>query len=143
MPHRAVRSVLVCAALAACAQTASVTSGPPQAADAFSDKSPSSAQADVRLILVATPAAGESRTFQFVGEITGGADNNPDLYCQATTWAFGDGPGLTVTPSCAPWSADVKIRRRFENTHTYEQRGTYTATFTYGALTAQVSVEAR
>lgn len=143
MPHRTVRAVLVCAALAACAQRASVISGSPQAADGFSDTSPAGAQADVRLVLVATPAAGEPRTFRFVGEITGGADNNPDLYCQATTWAFGDGPGLTMTPSCTPWSADVKIRRRFENTHTYEQRGTYTAMFTYGALTARVSVEAR
>ncbi len=79
MPHRTVRAVLVCAALAACAQRASVISGSPQAADGFSDTSPAGAQADVRLVLVATPAAGEPRTFRFVGEITGGADNNPDL----------------------------------------------------------------
>ena len=101
----------------------------------------SSAQSEIRLTLTANPDSTQARVFQFVAEITGGADNEPSLYCQATTWDFGDGPGLTVTPSCVPYSPEVRITRRFEVKHTYDKAGTYEATLVYGPLRAQRSVQ--
>jgi hypothetical protein len=101
----------------------------------------SSAQSEIRLTLIANPDSTQVRAFVFVAEITGGADNEPSLYCQATTWDFGDGPGLTVTPSCVPYSPETRITRRFETKHTYAKAGTYEATLVYGPLRAQRSVE--
>jgi hypothetical protein len=99
------------------------------------------AQGVVRVTLTSNPVDGQSREYRFVAEITGGPDNNPDLYCVEMTWGFGDGPAATVTPSCAPWTPDVRIPRRFERSHTYEQGGSYNVTFTYGPLSAQLAID--
>ena len=101
----------------------------------------SSVQSEVRLTVTANQLGGEPRTFEFVAEIAGGADNEPSLYCQATTWEFGDGPGLTVTPSCAPYSPETRITRRFAMKHSYSEPGTYDVTFVYGPLRAQRTVQ--
>ena len=108
-----------------------------------SGQAPSSAQSAARLTLAADLAAASSRTYNFLAEIVGGADNDRSLYCVATTWGFGDGPALTVTPSCAPWTPDTKIQRRFRTSHAYQEPGSYVVTFSYGSLTAQRTVEVR
>lgn len=95
----------------------------------------------IAMTLTAAATGVESRMFTFAAEIVGGPDNNPDLYCVASTWGLGDGPPLTVTPSCTPWTPDVAIPRRFEVSHTYADPGSYEATFAYGPLTASVVVE--
>src|SRR5262245_58497080 len=100
-----------------------------------------SVQSEIRLVLSANQVSGQSRALEFVAEITGGADNEPSLYCQATTWDFGDGPPLTMTPSCAPYSPDVRITRRLVMKHTYSASGTYNVTLTYGPLRAQTTVQ--
>ena len=96
-------------------------------------------------ILTLTVAADrvESQRMMFTAEIVGGPDNNPDLYCVESTWSFGDGPPLTVSPSCMPWSSNVTIPRRFEVVHTYATSGTYEAVFVYGPLIARAAVEVR
>ena len=98
-------------------------------------------QPEASLTLAANRAADNSRTYNFLAEIVGGADNDRDLDCVATTWGFGDGPALTVTPSCAPWTPDTKIQRRFETSHAYQEPGSYVATFVYGSLIARRTVE--
>jgi hypothetical protein len=94
-------------------------------------------QTEAGVSLTVSLLEGQRRTFRLVAEIKGGRDNDPDLYCQPLTWGFGDGPALTVTPMCAPWTQDVMIRRRFDTRHAYEHAGTYNVTFSYGPLTAK------
>jgi hypothetical protein len=93
--------------------------------------------------LTAAAASADSRTYSFVAEIVGGADDDQKLYCMATTWDFGDGPAMTVTPSCAPWAAGMKIQRRFETTHTYANAGRYKAVFSYGSLSTERAIDVR
>ena len=100
----------------------------------------STTQAGVRLTLVVSTVAGQPRTFQFVAEAIGGADNNPELYCVGNTWDFGDGPPLSVSPSCTPWTSESKIQRRYENTHAYEKAGLYEVRFTVGAFSAHTTL---
>ncbi len=91
----------------------------------------------VDMIMQVQDVDGESRTFRFIAEIRGGPDNNPDLYCVATTWRFGDGPPLASSPGCAPWTPEVRIRRRFETVHAYEAPGSYETSLSYGPLASR------
>ncbi len=95
----------------------------------------------MQLALAAEVVEGQTRSYHFVAQIVGGPDNNRDLYCVSSTWSFGDGPGLTVTPSCAPWTPEVVIRRRFETSHEYAAQGSYDASFAYGPLMAHRVVD--
>jgi hypothetical protein len=100
-------------------------------------------QSAASIILTAVAAPADSRTFSFVAEIVGGADDDQKLYCMATTWNFGDGPAMTVTPSCAPWTAGMKIERRFEASHTYEKPGRYVTAFSYASLSTERVIDVR
>ena len=105
---------------------------------------PVTKQAEVAtLILTADLAGADSRMYTFRAEIVGGSDNDQRLYCAATTWAFGDGPAITSTPSCAPWTLDVKIQREFMTSHLYTERGRYVASFTYGPLNVQRTIDVK
>ncbi len=86
----------------------------------------------VELSLSATPVAGEPLTVRLVAELTGGPDNNRELYCPGQEWQFGDGMGMATSASCMVWTPSSTIQRRFEQTYTYEKAGTYEVTFTYG-----------
>ena len=77
---------------------------------------------------------GRPLTFQFTAEIAGGRDNSRDLYCQGTSWEFGDGMGVAVMPGCIPWNPNATLPRHHVQTYTYEKPGTYEATFSYGPL---------
>ena len=100
-------------------------------------------RAAASITLTAAAASADSRAISFVAEIVGGADDDQTLYCVATTWDFGDGPAMTMTPSCMPWTAGMKIQRRFETSHTYEKPGRYTAAFSYGSLSTQRAIDVR
>jgi len=104
---------------------------------------PVAKQAEVTLTLTADPAEPGSRMYNFRAQIIGGADNDERLYCAATTWAFGDGPAMTSTPSCAPWALDVKIQRVFMTSHLYKEPGGYVASFTYGPLSVQRTIDVK
>lgn len=97
----------------------------------------------VTMTLAAAVSEAELRMITFTAEIAGGTDNNPDLYCVASTWDFGDGPSMTVSPSCAPWNPDIVITRRFETSHKYASPGRYEASFAYGPLRARAAIEVR
>ena len=86
----------------------------------------------VELSLSATPVAGEPLTVRLVAELTGGPDNNRELYCPGQEWQFGDGMSMATSASCMVWTPSSTIQRRFEHTYTYEKAGTYEVTFTYG-----------
>jgi hypothetical protein len=105
--------------------------------------SPTPAGSQVRLSLSADVVDAGQRSYRFVAEIAGARTDDSSLYCQATTWGFGDGPALTVTPSCAPWAPGTTVQTRFENAHSYAVGGRYEATFAYGALTATATVEVK
>ena len=98
-------------------------------------------QPPATLTLAAAQAADSPRLYNFHAEIVGGADNDSELYCVATTWDFGDGPSLTFAPSCVPWTPDIKIQRRFDTSHTYAGSGRYAVTLVYGHLTAKATVD--
>ena len=86
------------------------------------------------LSLSATPVAGRLLTVHLIAELTGGPDNNRDLYCQGIDWQFGDGMGVGIMPGCIAWTPSDTIARHFEETYTYEKAGVYEVTFTYGPL---------
>ena len=100
-------------------------------------------QSAASIALSAVAASTDSRVFSFVAEIVGGADDDQQLYCMTTTWDFGDGPAISMTPSCVPWTAGMKIQRRFEASHTYENPGRYTAAFSYASLSTQRAIDVR
>jgi hypothetical protein len=95
------------------------------------------------MTLSAEASASSSRTYTFRADIVGGRDDDGSLYCQALTWAFGDGPPMTLTPSCVEWTAASKIQRQFTATHEYGKPGTYRVEFTYARLTASRTVVVR
>lgn len=105
---------------------------------------PTPAGNDIRLTVTANLENGATRTYSFVGELIG-VSNDESLYCQAVTWGFGDGPALTVTPSCVPWGPGSTVQTRYTNRHTYSAPGTYVVTFGYGSQgrTAQTTIEVR
>ena len=95
------------------------------------------------MTLAADPTPAESRTYIFRAEIVGGSDNDKRLYCQGITWAFGDGSPVTMTPSRAPWTIDVKIQREFMISHGYKEPGRDVASFSYGPLSAQQTIDVK
>jgi len=95
---------------------------------------------DPQLGLVAELAAPGTRAYRFTAQITGEASDPSSLYCQATTWGFGDGPPMTVTPTCAPWVPGTTVPTRLETTHTYAAPGVYEITLEYGPLNAKTTV---
>ena len=94
--------------------------------------------------LYAEPVPEGSLTVRFVGEVVGGPDNNPELYCAGTGWQFGQGEqSFFTTAMCIPWWPEVEIQRRFETPHTYLRPGSYEVTCTIGPLQASMMLEVR
>ena len=82
----------------------------------------------------AEPVSDRPLTVRFTAEIAGGPDNSRDLYCQGTSWKFGDGMGVASMPGCIVWTPNASFSRHHVETYTYEKPGTYEATFSYGPL---------
>lgn len=90
---------------------------------------------DATIELQTEPNRDNPRTIHFFANIVGGAENSRQLYCGGFEWSFDDGsPGLAATPSCVPWTPEVKIPRVFTISHVYEKAGMYEASFSYGPL---------
>jgi hypothetical protein len=88
-----------------------------------------------QLSLWAEPPEGPAPlTVSFTAEISGGLDSSPELHCREQTWDFGDGRRVGVFGLCQSWRPGVKIERHFLRTHTYDEPGTYQASFSYGPL---------
>lgn len=105
-----------------------------------SDEDPSPVAVDFK----ADPVSGQALTVLFTADITGGRDNSKDLYCEGTSWEFGDGMGVASMPGCLMWTPNATFPRHHEQTYTYEKAGTYEATFEYGPLgPVTVKVEVR
>lgn len=85
----------------------------------------------------------EPGTVMLFVEITGGTNNNVDLYCAGMEWQFGDGNGMASIPNCIPWTPDSTIQRNFEQTYTYDNSGSYEVTFSYGTVEATAVIEVK
>ena len=115
--------------------TLGVSCGSEPAPEPGAPTSPPPASASgVELSLKVTPVTGEPLTARLIAELTGGPDNNRELYCQGQDWQFGDGMGMVTSASCMAWTPSATIQRHFEQTYTYEKPGAYEVTFTYGPL---------
>jgi hypothetical protein len=119
-----------------CALGGDATTSPGTGPTPGSTPQGSSVQLTVTAQLVDRP----SRTYSFTADING-AGNQEQLYCQAMSWGFGDGPPLTVTPSCSPWTPTTIVQTRYQTTHSYSAAGRYEVTFTYGELSARTTVD--
>mgnify|MGYP005840797043 CR=1 FL=1 len=75
----------------------------------------------------------------FSGELVGGADNDPDYYCQEGAWDFGDGTGENIQPECPkPVEGEqIQIVRSFSITHIYDRPGVYQVHFRLGSIRAE------
>jgi hypothetical protein len=59
-------------------------------------------------------------------ELKGGSDAEPDLYCPAVEWDWGDGTRSEVNADCEPFEAgESEIKRRWTASHTYTMGGQY------------------
>ena len=83
---------------------------------------------DFQLTLVVTPSARAAPLrVKLEATITGEPDNSEVLYCPAQTWDFGDDQQQIAVPTCAPWSPDVRIPRRYATDYRYTRPGMYHA----------------
>ncbi|MCH8061920.1 MAG: hypothetical protein IH861_05405, partial [Chloroflexi bacterium] len=95
---------------------------------------------DFEIILTAQPVDGQLLTMRFTAELVGGADNSKELYCTGTTWEFGDGMGIAMTPACIQWTPDVRVNRHLEQTYKYDRAGEYEVTLRLGPLPPETIV---
>jgi hypothetical protein len=62
----------------------------------------------------------------------GGADNNRDYYCVESAFDFGDGMVQSAIPSCAEWTSETTIQRKYTASYVYDKPGSYRAIFSLG-----------
>lgn len=77
--------------------------------------------------LTATATAADL-SIQGVVNISGGADDDPRLYCPSIVIEWGDGLGTTLVRDCEPYHPGVIIQRRFTSRHVYAAPGAYVLT---------------
>jgi hypothetical protein len=79
------------------------------------------------LSLRATPAVAFSPArVRAIAELKGGPDDNPELYCAAVEWDWGDQTQSESASDCEPYEpGKSEIVRRFTGEHTYPVRGRY------------------
>ena len=94
------------------------------AGTALDDKKP-------KISLKANPAMGVSPVRVVVtADITGGANDNEELYCAAVEWQWGDETRSINNADCDPYEAGKsEIKRRFTADHVYRQAGEYRVQF--------------
>lgn len=121
---------------------------PPQPTDAPAQPQPASlpdnpAEATVSLTADVTEGAAPLEV-NFVAQVVGGADNNPDFYCQPVTFDFGNGLSRSSTPKCAAWSSDAEIQRDYSANSVFDAPGEYRVIVKIGqAESAPVTVVVR
>ena len=63
-------------------------------------------------------------------DITGGPNDNEQLYCAAVEWEWGDDTRTTNSADCDPFEAGKsEIKRRFSADHVYRMAGEYRVQF--------------
>jgi hypothetical protein len=84
-----------------------------------------------KISVKANPAMGMSPVRVVVtADITGGANDNPEFYCPAIEWEWGDDTRSTNAEDCDPYVAGkTEIKRRFVADHTYQSSGEYRVQF--------------
>ena len=94
------------------------------AGTALDDKKP-------KISLKANPAMGVSPVRVVVtADITGGANDNEELYCAAVEWQWGDETRSINNADCDPYEAGKsQIKRRFTADHVYRLAGEYRIQF--------------
>jgi len=94
------------------------------AGTALDDKKP-------KISLKANPAMGVSPVRVVVtADITGGANDNEELYCAAVEWQWGDETRSINNADCDPYEAGKsQIKRRFTADHVYRTSGEYRVMF--------------
>jgi hypothetical protein len=68
-------------------------------------------------------------TVNFAGQLVGGPDNNRDYYCVESAFDFGDGNVQSAVPSCAEWTSEAVVQRKYTASYVYDRPGTYRVTF--------------
>ena len=98
-----------------------------QMADGYATSQRRGQDDDPRLRLRATPRVGLApASILFVGTLSGGPDDNEELYCTTIEWDWGDDTLSESTPDCEPFEPGrTEIRRRFSVRHTFDYAGRY------------------
>ena len=84
-----------------------------------------------KISVKANPTMGMSPVRVVVtADLTGGADDDANLYCAAVEWEWGDDTHTTNSEDCDPYVAGKsEIKRRFAADHVYQSAGEYRVQF--------------
>jgi Ca-activated chloride channel family protein len=94
--------------------------------------------AAINLTLTADFVSGPAPlAINLTATLSGGADDNPDFYCQPITFDFGNGLSRSAAPRCAEWQPGAKILRDFNASTVYGTPGQYQVTFRLGDAEAE------
>jgi hypothetical protein len=89
------------------------------------------AEKKAKVSLKANPAMGMSPVRVVVtADLTGGANDDQELYCPSVEWEWGDDTRSTNSADCDPFVAGKsEIKRTFSADHTYQTSGEYRVQF--------------
>lgn len=75
-----------------------------------------------KLVLKATPTMAFSPArIVLTGDLTGGPNDNQELYCPSVEWDWGDGTKSGESADCDPYQpGKTEIKRHFVTDHTYD-----------------------
>jgi hypothetical protein len=99
----------------------------PAGQDAQGPQSPEDKARKATLSVKATPAVSFSPArIRAFAELKGGPDDNPELYCAAVEWDWGDLTQSESATDCDPYEAGKsEVVRRFSSEHVYRTQGRY------------------
>lgn len=82
-----------------------------------------------KMTVKANPTMGFSPARIVVtADVTGGANDDQQLYCPAVEWEWGDGTTSEQSADCDPYQAGKsEIKRHFTTEHTYEVENSFDA----------------
>ncbi|MGE5358342.1 MAG: hypothetical protein ACM3NQ_04940 [Bacteroidales bacterium] len=61
-----------------------------------------------------------------MGQVRGGPNDNPELYCPTVEWDWGDGTVSESSSDCDPFEpSKTEIQRSFTTQHVYKYGGDY------------------
>ncbi len=99
----------------------------PSGQDAPGPQSPDDRNKKPTLSVKATPAVSFSPArIRAFAELKGGPNDNPELYCAAVEWDWGDLTQSESATDCEPFEqGKSEIVRRFSSEHVYRMQGRY------------------
>lgn len=79
------------------------------------------------LTLRATPGVALAPArIMLMGQVRGGPNDNPELYCPTVEWDWGDGTVSESSSDCDPFEpSKTEIQRSFTTQHVYKYGGDY------------------